>query len=121
MSADNGVYILKSKDGYRVAHAQAIENLYWWRIYTCDCKIGSEEEWCKCKKCGAEIKNEQREEINPIELKYYFGHCKVFKDVESALKEANRLFEEIISDPICPICEYGISYVRGWEKKKFPK
>jgi hypothetical protein len=29
MSADNGIYILKTKDGqYRVAHAQAIENIY---------------------------------------------------------------------------------------------
>ena len=29
MSADNGTYILKTKDGqYRVAHAQAIENIY---------------------------------------------------------------------------------------------
>jgi len=29
MSADNGVYILKTKDQYRVAHLQAIENLSW--------------------------------------------------------------------------------------------
>jgi hypothetical protein len=29
MSADNGIYILKTIDGqYRVAHAQAIENIY---------------------------------------------------------------------------------------------
>lgn len=29
MSADNGIYILKTKEGqYRVIHAQAIENLY---------------------------------------------------------------------------------------------
>jgi hypothetical protein len=27
MSADNGVYIAKFPDGYRVAHAQAIENI----------------------------------------------------------------------------------------------
>lgn len=30
MSADNGIYILKTKEGqHRVIHAQAIENLYW--------------------------------------------------------------------------------------------
>lgn len=29
MSADNGIYILKTKDQYRVIYAQAIENLYW--------------------------------------------------------------------------------------------
>jgi hypothetical protein len=27
MSADNGVYITKWNDGFRVAHAQAIENI----------------------------------------------------------------------------------------------
>jgi len=30
MSADNGIYILKSKDGFRVIHAQSIDNLNWW-------------------------------------------------------------------------------------------
>lgn len=29
MSADNGIYILHTEDGYRVAHLQAIENLFW--------------------------------------------------------------------------------------------
>ncbi|MFC8686009.1 hypothetical protein [Brevibacillus porteri] len=29
MSADNGVYILKTRDQYRVAYAHAIENLWW--------------------------------------------------------------------------------------------
>jgi hypothetical protein len=29
LSADNGIYILKTKDQYRVIYAQAIENLYW--------------------------------------------------------------------------------------------
>ena len=30
MSADNGIYILKTKEGqHRVIHAQAIENLWW--------------------------------------------------------------------------------------------
>ena len=29
MSADNGIYILKTKDQYRVIHTTAIENLYW--------------------------------------------------------------------------------------------
>ena len=33
MSADNGIYILKTNDGYRVAHLQAIDNIYWW--YSC--------------------------------------------------------------------------------------
>lgn len=29
MSADNGIYIHKFEDGWRVCHAQAIENIYW--------------------------------------------------------------------------------------------
>ena len=33
MSADNGIYILKTKDGqYRVIHTQAIDNLWWSHI-----------------------------------------------------------------------------------------
>ena len=31
MSADNGIYIHKFKKGYRVCHAQAIDNIYWKR------------------------------------------------------------------------------------------
>ncbi len=31
MSADNGVYIHKFRNGYAVTHAQAIENIYWQR------------------------------------------------------------------------------------------
>lgn len=33
MSADNGIYILKTKDQYRVIHTQAIENIYWSHFY----------------------------------------------------------------------------------------
>ena len=33
MSSDFGIYILQSLDGYRIAHTQAIENIYFW--YTC--------------------------------------------------------------------------------------
>lgn len=29
MSADNGIYILKTKDQYRVAHLQSIDNVSW--------------------------------------------------------------------------------------------
>ncbi len=31
MSSDNGIYIHKFRDGWRVVHAQAIENIYWHR------------------------------------------------------------------------------------------
>ena len=29
MSADNGIYVAQFPDGYRVIHAQAIDNLWW--------------------------------------------------------------------------------------------
>jgi len=31
MSADNGIYIHKFRNGWAVTHAQAIENIYWAR------------------------------------------------------------------------------------------
>jgi len=31
MSADNGIYIHKFRNGWAVTHAQAIENIYWER------------------------------------------------------------------------------------------
>lgn len=31
MSADNGIYIHKFRAGWRVTHAQAIDNIYWHR------------------------------------------------------------------------------------------
>lgn len=130
MSADNGIYILQSKDGIRVAHCQAIENIYWWSKKCCKKQDieettgmaeGIEVDVEKCKNCGKVPGYEQRTEINPKVLKGYFGNSKVFKIIEEALKEATRQWNEVINDPICPICEYGISYIKGWEKKNFPK
>uniref|UniRef100_A0A6M3JEI8 Uncharacterized protein n=1 Tax=viral metagenome TaxID=1070528 RepID=A0A6M3JEI8_9ZZZZ len=121
MSSDNGIYCLQSKDGFRVAHLQAIDNLYWWRIYQCDCEINEDnEDWDTCSKCGAHIVNEQREKINPITLKNYFGDSKVFKTKEEVLLEANKIYEEIL-EGCCPIVEYGIQFIGGWEEKEFPK
>lgn len=99
MSADNGVYILQSLDGFRVIHAQAIENLYWWEI----------------EDCGKMV-----DRLNPQELKRYFGKCKVFSTKEEADKEAQKIYDEIMKDDFCPIVEYGISYIKGWENKFFP-
>jgi hypothetical protein len=98
MSADNGIYILQSKDGFRIAHAQAIENIYW----------------------NFE-KKELTDEINPKILYDYFHKSPVFKTVEEVTKEAIRIYEEIIQDDFCPIVEYGICDITGWEDKEFPK
>ncbi len=102
MSVDSGIYILKSKDGYRIIHAQAIENLNWWNTGNKDIK-----KW------------EYRDELNPKRLIDYFGDSKVFKTEEEVLKEAKRLLDEIEEDNYW--VEYGISFIRGWEDKNFPK
>jgi len=81
MSADNGIYILETKDGFRVAHAQAIGNIHY---------------------------NADETGFNLREIYRYFHKGKFFKFKEEALKEACKMYEEIINDPICPIVEYGI-------------
>lgn len=121
MSADNGVYILESIDGFRVTEAQAIDNLWWWwddpRLY--------DEEFVKAQEARG-IENPYAgsgrayDQLNPKELLKYFGKCKVFKTREEALDEANRIYEEIMSDDFCPVCEYGIQFIHGWENKDFP-
>jgi hypothetical protein len=125
MSADNGIYILQSLDGYRVIHAQAIENLYYWETSTCcsnPVPIIDEYKNERCRECGSYLpKMEQRDSICPNRLKEYFGECEVFKTEEKALQEAERIYDEIIDDFYCPIIEYGINFIRGWKDKFFPE
>ena len=79
MSADNGIYILKTGSGSRVIHAQAIENIYW------DCMVG-------------------RESTLPLSfnLVHYFHDAEEMPHPQ-ALVKANEMAEE------CPILEYGVS------------
>lgn len=93
MSADNGVYILQTKDGYRVAHAQAIENISY------GCKKGEWNEECVIA---------------------IFGRSQVHRDDISALVEAKRIYDNVVSDEICPICEYGICPI-NFKHKEFPE
>ncbi len=126
MSADNGIYILQTKDGWRVVHAQCIENLYWWYI-CCDNPnvvdalpdtVGYLEECCNCGRHNPKMK--EREEINPKILIDYFGHCNKLDSEYAAMEEAKQLYDEIMDDDFCPIIEYGISYIKGYEDKYFP-
>ena len=87
MSSDNGVYIATFPDGYRVIHAQAIENVDYY-------PEGSKE----------------RKKM----LKDYFGRAKVFKDYEKAKEEAFKKADEI-NDSDYPILEYGIQDIGGFE------
>ncbi len=85
MSADNGIYILKTaaREGggyeYRVTHAMAIENIYY--------DVSSGEQW---------------EHFIPEIAFQYFGDCQVFTDDQEALNYAHKQAEEY------PVLEYGV-------------
>jgi len=107
-----------------VTHAQAIDNLYWWEIFTCcnnpipKCISNGQHQ---CQHCGGHLpKHEKRNEINPKVLKDYFGECKIFETEIEALKEAEEIYNEIMND-CYGILEYGINFIRGWENKFFPE
>jgi len=121
VSSDNGIYLLKSKDGCRVAHAQCIENLYWWSTNCCKHQeiIDVEDEDFFgieiCKNCKSAIKWEERKELNPKMLLDYFGDSQIFISDSYALDEALRIQKEE------GWTEYGICYISGWECKEFPR
>ena len=125
MSSDNGIYVLQSKDGYRVTEAQAIENLYWHpikycnnqQIFTTEDKEGFSIELCK--NCGSKIEWEQRDYLNPEMLLNYFGNCKVFKTKDEILKQAMKIDYKMAKEGLWT--EYGINFIFGWEDKEFPK
>jgi hypothetical protein len=87
MSADNGVYILATKSArrgkreYRVAHAQAIENLSCWDYID---HLGN---------------------LNPEFALLLFGKCRVFTDRKLAEGYALRISDEV------GYTEYGIKFL----------
>ena len=83
MSADNGIYIHKFRNGWKVCHAQAIENIYF-----------------EADKSG----------YNRKYLYEYFKRSPLFKTKLKAVKHAWKLHEDIIKSDF-PILEYGISEV----------
>ena len=94
MSADNGIYILKTPDGkggfeYRVKHCQSIENIYW-------------------DENNPGIDNP---EGNPVQVVKYFGECTVLTHLDNALILARGMEKEILDDDFCPILEYGINEI----------
>ncbi len=85
MSADNGVYILRSpvhpdssEFEYRVTHAMAIDNISY---------------------------EPNMEGFNTEELKRYFGKCPVFYNRMEAFAKADDIAQE------CEILEYGIQLI----------
>jgi hypothetical protein len=88
MSADNGIYVAKFPDGYRVAYAQCIENVDYF-------PEGSQE--------------------RKHELGIYFGGSKLFnRDIE-AFDEAYRMYKEFIKNDDFGILEYGIQFIGEYE------
>lgn len=99
MSADNGIYILKTKDQYRVIHAQAIENVYWEH----DNRI-------------AYYLNSRNNMLVPSRVVEFWGNTRYTKSEEIALKVANAMLNNIEKN--CGICEYGIrtfTYNKTWK------
>jgi hypothetical protein len=78
MSADNGIYILKTKDQYRVIHAQAIENLSWTPL------------------------ENYKYHLVPTRLVEYFGDSRYTRNPETAMKVATAMARST------PVLEYGI-------------
>jgi hypothetical protein len=128
MSADNGIYILQTKDGYRVAHLQAIDNIYWHpdcceNPHIVDDSLGEDmyyHEHCQiCGKVDPEYKI--REGVaNLTVIWMYFNRSVVYPDRESAMKKADEIYNEITNDDFCGIVEYGIQFINGMEEMEFP-
>lgn len=93
MSADNSIIILCTKDGYRVEHIQAIDNIYWWNI--------------------SYNHGEDRAIINPFMLYQYFNKSEFFQNKDNALIYAAALYNKI------GYVEYGVEEIIYDEE--FPK
>jgi len=89
MSADNGIYIAEFPDGFRVIHAQAIENLYFY-------EEGSKE-WHDT-------------------IDGYFKESKVLKTEKEARKTAQEMNKKITDEYL--FTEYGICSI-GFFNHKF--
>lgn len=95
MSADNGIYILKTKDQYRVAHLQSIENVSWSAI---------DGDW--------QSQDKTRGKYVPTRVVEMWGRCKYTRDENTAFRIAHKWADSL------PICEYGvnvITYNKTWK------
>ena len=82
MSADNGIYILVTKDQYRVIHAQAIDNLTFSHV------------------------NRNNRELVPTRIVEYYSNCKYTRNIDLARKIAFSMARRY------PVLEYGISEIK---------
>ena len=95
MSADDGIYILKTKDQYRVTHAQAIENIY----------REHDNEYAYYINC-------KTEHFVPTRVVEYWGDTKYTRSVEVAQRVAETKLRDV------GFVEYGIrtfTYNKTWK------
>lgn len=83
MSADNGIYILKTKDQYRVAHFQNAEYMYY-----------------------SAITSTYEDDIVPSRVVELWGDSKFTRKEDIALRLAYRWASRL------PICEYGVNLIK---------
>lgn len=97
MSADNGIYILKTP-------TPRFNNEFQYRVTEC-CAIDNIDYYPR----GSEKRDAM--------LVLYFGKSEVHTSLETAMQEATRVYTDLMSGPY-PVCEYGISVI-NWEDE-FP-
>lgn len=90
MSVDNSIIVAKFPDGYRVVHAQAVENLWYYKEWT----------------------DKRKETIND-----YFYWAPLFETKDLAMRKALDIEQEILESDF-PILEYWIRYI--WEISHIP-
>lgn len=83
MSADNGIYVLKTKDQYRVAHFTNSENMYY-----------------------SAITGTYENEIVPSRAVELWGDSKFTRKEDVALRLVHRWANRL------PICEYGVNIIK---------
>ena len=135
MSADNGIYLVQFKDGWRVAHLQGIDSIYWHptccdnpdvhETYACNLAeansiedIYYHEQCSNC--CTIDPEWERREDINLDTIAQMFKQSYLFETEEDAMIQADILYSEILGNDFGGIVEYGIQKINGLENFDFP-
>lgn len=88
MSADNGIYILKTTDQYRVAHLQAIDNVTWSAI---------DGDWRNIE--------EKKGLLVPTRVVEMWGHSRYTRKESVACNIAHKWCNSLL------FCEYGITTI----------
>lgn len=96
----NGIYILQTLDGFRTAHVQNLDLIWWWPI---------DEQ---------KFQYEKREEVYPECLMDFWGKCNVYKTEPEAIHIAQQMYHEYMRSG--QVVKQGIQIVRVYQTKNFP-